>query len=38
MNVTNIWESSGDLRVVVGLSIIHQHNLKIGVIDFAERL
>src|SRR5207248_8697080 len=38
MNVTNIWEFSGDLRGVVGRSIIHQDNLKLWVIDFTERL
>src|SRR6266446_6797927 len=38
MNVTHVWEFSGDLRGVVARSIIHQDNLKLGVIDFAERL
>src|SRR6184192_986559 len=38
MNVTHIWEFSGDLRGVVGRSIIHQDNLKLWVIDFTERL
>src|SRR5438132_228748 len=38
MNVTHIRELSGDLRGVVSGSIIHQNDLKLWVIDFAERL
>src|SRR5205823_4432647 len=38
MNVTHIWEFSRHLRGVIGRSIIHQDNLKLRVIDFAERL